>query len=183
MKTATSDTNALYVSWIDESLPGKVGLTMAPGKRGPGAYAGCLWQRDLTQDLDHLVTEYKTGLLVCLLQDHELSFLQIPTLIEEATKRMKVLRLPIPDGGVLPNAAPVREVVAEIERAARAGLNVVIHCRGGLGRAGTVGGCYLRERGLSNDEVFAALCKRHATKCPEKEPQRAFIRSYVTRSM
>ena len=178
MTTKTSDSHPLYVTWIDESLPGKVGLTFAPGKHCAGAYAGDFWERDLARDLDHLVATYETGLLVCLLEDHELRSLKIPTLIEDAAKRMAVRRLPIPDGGVLPHTGPVLETVIAIERAARAGTNVVIHCRGGLGRAGTIGGCYLKHIGRNDDEVFSALRKRHPTSCPETSDQRAFVRAF-----
>ena len=179
MTTKTSDSHPLYVTWIDESLPGKVGLTFAPGKHCAGAYAGGFWERDLAKDLDHLVAAYDTGLLVCLLQDHELRSLQISTLIEEAFKRMMVRRLPIPDGGVLPDPRPVLETVLAIEEAARAGTNVVIHCRGGLGRAGTIGGCYLKHIGRNDEEVFTALRKRHPTSCPETSDQRAFVRAFT----
>lgn len=178
MKTKTSDSHPLYVTQIDNSRPGTMGLTFAPGKHCAGAHAGGYWARDLAQDLDHLVAEYKTGLLVCLLEDHELRALKIPTLIDDAAKRMSVLRLRIPDGGVLPSPAPVREVVTAIADATLAGTNVVIHCRGGLGRAGTIGGCYLKLLGKSDDEVFAALRKRHDTSCPETAAQREFIRAF-----
>jgi protein-tyrosine phosphatase len=178
MTPKTSDTDPLYVTWIDESLQGKVGLTFAPGKRGAGAWAGGVWHRDLKKDLDHLVAAHDVGLLVCLLEDHELRSLEIPTLVDEAARRMAVRRLPIPDGGVLPDMGPVRTVVQGIEKAARGGTNVVIHCRGGLGRAGTVGGCFLKHLGHTDDDVFAALRKRHATSCPETEAQRLFIRAF-----
>lgn len=182
MTSKTSDSHPLYVTTIDRSRPGTVSLTFAPGKRGTGKYADGTWARDLTKDLDRLVTTYQTGLLVCLLEDHELRALKIPALIEEARKRMAVLRRPIPDGGVLPSVAPVQHLVVAIERAASAGTNVVIHCRGGLGRAGTIGGCYLKHLGHSDDEVFAALRKRHHTSCPENEAQRAFIRAFGART-
>ena len=73
MTIKTSDTHPLSVTWIDESLPGKVGLTFAPGKHCRGAYAGGTWKRDLRKDLDRLAEVHQVGLLVCLLQDHELA--------------------------------------------------------------------------------------------------------------
>ncbi len=178
----TSQSHPLYVTWLDDGLPGKVGITMAPGKRGEALYAGGRWERDLTTDLDHLVSAHGAGLLVCLLEDHELAIIGAPALIEEAQRRMRVLRLPIPDGGVLPDPAPVHALVAHIEAAARAGVNVVVHCRGGLGRAGTIGGCYLRQRGLDADAALAKLRARHPTKCPETEAQRDFIRAFVPKA-
>ena len=175
MKTST--THAIIVNWIHTDRPGKVGLTFAPGKKARGIDGH--WHRDLATELDHLVNEYSAGLLVCLLQNHELQLLQIPGLIEAAITRMQVIRLPIPDGGVLPDAGPVRDVVAAIDSATRAGVNVVIHCRGGLGRAGTVGGCFLKSIGFDDDDTFTALKERHTHRCPETERQRQFIRAFT----
>jgi len=177
MTTRTSQTHPLYLTLIDDSRPGNVSLTFAPGKHCTSAYGGC-WERDLATDLDQLAT-HETGLLVCLVENHELRSLQIPTLVEDAIARgMQVLRLPIPDGGVLSDDAPVLELVQVIERAASAGINVVIHCRGGLGRAGTLGGCFLKYIGVADDEVFARLRRRHPTSCPETTAQRTFIRTF-----
>jgi ADP-ribosyl-[dinitrogen reductase] hydrolase len=179
MPTQTSKTHPINVIWVDNSQPGWVGITFAPGKHDDSKFSGCRWERDLRVDLDDLVHKHHAGLLVCLLQDRELVQLRIPTLLDEARARMQVLRLPIPDGGVLPEQAPVRAVVQQIVAAAAAGVNVVIHCRGGLGRAGTVAGCTLAQLGLSDDAIFTALRERHATSCPENEAQRDFIRSFA----
>lgn len=39
-------------------------------------------------------------------------------------------------------------------QALSAGDNVLVHCRGGLGRAGTVAGCLLIEMGLSQEDAI-----------------------------
>ncbi|MCC6622731.1 MAG: dual specificity protein phosphatase family protein [Deltaproteobacteria bacterium] len=174
----TSDSHPLYVSIIDDSRPGRVGLTFAPGKRSDSAIDGGTWARDLDKDLDRLVSEYRAGLLVSLVEDHELTLLGIPRLVEEAARRMRVLRLPIVDGSVPTDAAAVRELVTQIARAADEGTNVVIHCRGGLGRAGLIGGCYLRHSGFTADEALERLRRRHPTKCPESAAQRDWIRRF-----
>ena len=174
----TSITHPLYTTIIDDDLPGTVSLTIAPGKHCHALFAGGEWQRDVVTDLDRLVETYNIGLLVCLLEDHELESLKIPHLITEAEQRMEVLRLPIKDRDVSDDLDAVRDLVDAIEDAATAGVDVVIHCRGGLGRAGTIGGCYLRQRGYSDDEIFARLATRDADNCPETEAQRAFIRAF-----
>ena len=93
----TSITHPIRVDWISENLPGKVGLTFAPGKQAAAKYEGGRWERDLAQDLDRLVQVYGMAMQVCLLEDHELARLKIPTLIEEAAKRgVQVVRLPNP---------------------------------------------------------------------------------------
>jgi ADP-ribosylglycohydrolase/protein-tyrosine phosphatase len=199
MDTKTSLTDPLYVTWLHaepddrhpgvRALRGRVGITFAPGKRSDGLFVRARWERDLALDLDALVAQ-QVGLLVCLLEDPELTLLGIPDLIARASERMHVLRLPIPDGGLPPDGAAVRAVVSEVVRRAEAGTksaadpadagdNVVIHCRGGLGRAGTIGGCVLRAIGLSADETFARLRRRHAKSCPETEAQRAYVRAFA----
>ena len=188
MDTKTSLTDPLYVTWLHaepedaqpgvRALRGRVGITFAPGKRSDGLFVRARWERDLALDLDALVAQ-QVGLLVCLLEDPELTLLGIPDLIPRASERMQVLRLPIPDGGLPPDGATVRAVVSEVVRRAEAGTNVVIHCRGGLGRAGTIGGCVLRALGLSADETFARLRRRHTKSCPETEAQRAYVRAFA----
>lgn len=138
------------------------------------------WERSLADDLERLIHHHRVGLLVCLLEDHELEFLKIPTLVSDGAQRgLPVRRLPIRDRSVLPLLDPVRALTREIVTAARAGTNVVIHCRGGVGRAGTIGGCTLVELGLTADAALEALTVRHRTDCPETPAQRDFIRQYA----
>jgi ADP-ribosylglycohydrolase len=176
MKTVrTSQSHPLYVTVIDDALPGRVSITMAPGKRCAGAYAGVQWERDVAADLDHLVENDHITMLVCLLEDDEMRRIGVPHLLDEARKRVRVLHVPIRDGGLPPDEGVVVDLVEAIHAAATAGENVVIHCRGGLGRAGTVAGCYLRRRGLSVNATFERLKKRHKTSCPENQGQRDFV--------
>lgn len=177
----TSQTHPIFVNWLLADLPGKVGLTLAPGKHASSKYGGGSWARDLGADLDVLVRD-GMELQVCLLEDEELVRLKIPRLIDEAKRRgVDVMRLPIPDGGVLPRLADMDSTVHAILAAARGGRGVVIHCMGGLGRAGTVGGCVLVAAGMSADEALARLKERRGPNCPETKAQQDFIRSYAKR--
>lgn len=63
--------------------------------------------------------------------------------------KMSLLRWPFPDGGVPASVEAASELVAAVLDAAAAGKNVVIHCRGGLGRTGLVAACCLVARGRS----------------------------------
>ena len=61
---------------------------------------------------------------------------------------------------------------------------VYFHCWGGIGRTGTVAGCWLVDRGLSGDEAIERINElRRATpdgyrQSPETEAQRLFIRQW-----
>src|SRR5689334_14123639 len=102
MSDKTSLSHPIRVDWIARDLPGSIGLTFAPGKHAQSTYGVGRWKRDLAIDLDDLVSRYKMQVQVCLLEEHELTHLQIPSLVEEATGRgVRVLRLPIRDGSVL----------------------------------------------------------------------------------
>ena len=50
---------------------------------------------------------------------------------------------------------------------------------GGLGRAGTIGGCVLRAAGLDVPETFAALLDARGPSCPETNAQRLYVQQFT----
>ncbi len=118
---------------------GRIGVTFCPGKYDPHALTGS-WDRDLTLDLD-AVKKWGAAAVVTLVEDHELELLRVPNLGKEVRRRgMSWFHLPIPDGSV-PDADFERawkSVGDELRSMLKKGDDVVVHCRGGLGRAGTV---------------------------------------------
>ena len=151
-------TNPIYVDFLDPEdtgLSGRIGLTIAPGRRADG-----WWDRDLDTDLARLRDEYSCDLLVSLREDDEYRWLQIEDLFEKAPKLgISVLRFPIEDArppreGEMPRFV---ELVGHILEAARAGQTVVIHCRGGLGRTGTVAAACLVALGHAPAEAIARV--------------------------
>jgi protein-tyrosine phosphatase len=173
----TSGTDPIQVAWLPDRWPGRVGLTFAPGKRSPSIY-GSPWRRDLAADLDRLRDVFALDVLVPLIEDHELQSLQIGGLVTEAEARgITVLRLPIPDGGT-PAAEPVRHLTAVLLACARAGRRVVVHCRGGLGRAGTLAACTLIADGVTPTEAIAAV-RRVRPGAIENEAQERFVLGFV----
>ena len=65
-------------------------------------------------------------------------------------------RLAIPDRGV-PSAEHMRLILATVEEVTRAGGVPYIHCWGGIGRTGTVVGCYLVRRGMKGEEALQQI--------------------------
>jgi len=150
MKVKTSATAPIYVDFLeaaDTGLAGHIGLTIAPGKKD-----GPLWDRDLDTDLGRLRDEYKCDLLVSLMEPHEYEWLGIADLFERASAHdIDTSRFPIEDASVpSPEEMPrFAELIAQVLAAARTGKTVVIHCRGGLGRSGTVAAACLVALGHS----------------------------------
>ncbi|KAK7467414.1 hypothetical protein VKT23_004468 [Stygiomarasmius scandens] len=134
---------------------GNIFLSSCPGKKvrlhGPvrGRSGVC---RDLDADLRRM-KELGVGCIVCCLDDTELEFLGVPwTDYERATNKlgMDVLRLPTPEG-LSPSLTPAdldRELTSLIQNYTLRGIPVLVHCRGGVGRAGVIACCWMIKLGL-----------------------------------
>lgn len=181
-RMATSESHPIRVDWLptSEAGPGRVGLTFAPGKKATSSiYGGPGSNRDLAADLARLRDVYGAQVLACLLEDEEFERIYIPDYLAQTDAHgFDVLRLPIEDGDVpTDGAAAVRFVRTIDERFAR-GQRVVIHCRGGLGRAGTIGALWLRLRGLDAEAALREVATaRQSPHCPETLEQCDFVRS------
>jgi protein-tyrosine phosphatase len=153
----TSETHPIYVNFVHEgSSGGRIGVTFAPGKKDPVAMTGG-WDRDLATDLDALVAA-RVHMLVSLVEDAELAMLKIPTLVAEASARgLEVVRFPIVDVQPPREAAAARAVIDLALARVADGKTVVFHCRGGLGRAGTMAACALVGLGQAPEEAIARV--------------------------
>jgi len=175
----TSSSHPLRVDWLRVPWSGQVGLTFAPGKKQLNAATGA-WDRDLDTDLRRLRHDLRVDHLVCLLEDHEFDELEISGLeVAAGTHGLDFSRFAIPDGGTPADGDALRTLVLRISRWAAAGENTVIYCKGGLGRAGTVGGCVLRAAGLDGSEVMEVLAEARGPNCPETRAQRDYIRGFA----
>ena len=155
------------------NTPGVLGLTFAPGKCGPNRW-GDLHQRDLQEDINRLRSRYEVHYLLSLVEDHELDMLQIPRLVETAEAAgIRVRRYPIVDV-TAPRVEPTLPVVAEALKQLRAGQNVVVHCRGGLGRAGTLAASILVAAGLDASEAITQV-RVHRPGAIEVREQEQFV--------
>ena len=161
MAIKTSETHPIRVDFINTeklTLPGRIGLTFAPGKKQHPAQSGP-WDRDLEQDLKSLRQEWHTDVLVSLLEEHEFEAVQITKLRERAEAyRIKFLWFPIRDTSVLTSIEQFAENVNLIIDALREGQTVVIHCMDGLGRAGLVAAsCLVMATRLTPQEAIAEV--------------------------
>ncbi len=175
----TSVSDPIRVDWLPCPGPGAVGLTFAPGKQGASFTRSVVHWRDLDADLERLRQVERVDVLVCLLEPHELHRLAIPD-YDQATKRhrFQVLRLPLRDGGVPSSTGPVVALLAKLRALVAKRKRVAIHCAGGIGRAGVIGGCYLRELGMGPGQTLAALRKARGPNCPETRWQAEYVRAW-----
>ena len=95
-------------------------------------------------------------------------------------------RHPVHDYSV-PRAPEMRRILDTIDAAIKMQRPLYLHCHGGIGRTGTVVGCWLVERGLSGDQALALIQRKWQVMAkrdrvpvsPETEGQRIFILEWV----
>ena len=114
-------------------LGGTLGITLCPGRQIVGLSG--MPPRDLEADLD-VVVEEGYGHVGVLLEDHELEGFASRLLEAYAARGIQVHRHPIVDGSVPVDMTAFSAFVAELADLLRKGERVLVHCRGGLGRAG-----------------------------------------------
>jgi protein-tyrosine phosphatase len=149
MKTSIS--HPLRIAAVVSGVPelGRIGLTFCPGKYDPHGMSGA-WDRDLTLDLD-AIRDWGAAAVVTLLEQQEFTLLRVERLGEEVARRnMRWLHLPIVDTEVPDKRFDRKWDIAgeELRAILRRGLDVLVHCRGGLGRAGTISARLLIELGM-----------------------------------
>jgi protein-tyrosine phosphatase len=149
MKRKTSVSDPLWIA----SLPvggGELGLTLCPGKRG-ASLSGAWWERDLALDVA-AIAAWGASAVVTLIEESEFGLLGVEGLPEAVRAAgMEWVHLPIEDGSV-PDERFERAwpgVWPQMQTRLSSGERVVVHCRGGLGRAGTVAALVLVECGES----------------------------------
>ena len=99
---------------------------------------------------------------------------------------LRRISCPIPDMGVPPSDESTRSIIAAIRESIEAAPAVYIHCWGGIGRTGTVVGCWLRECGHDSEAALehvqhlysCHMPKAKAGKYPES-PQTEAQKNYV----
>jgi len=163
---------------------GRIGVTLCPGKKYPWGLAGN-WERDLDLDLDR-ISRWGATAVVSLITREEIRDLEVQDLSRAvADRHMEWWHLPIPDGqppGPEFEKAWVHAGAAIRDRL-RLGFDVLVHCKGGLGRAGTVAARLLVEFGerpdVAIDRVRAARSpnaletrdqERHVHQCETAAP-------------
>jgi len=176
----TSHTHPLQIAEVRASLAhGRIGITFCPGKHDHFAHTGA-WARDLGIDLD-TIAKWGAKLVLTLVELSELKELKVPQLGHEIKLRGIAWRhLPIADFSV-PTKSFEEEWATqgrEIREMLRNGDDVLVHCKGGLGRAGMMAARLLVELGMDPEEAIHSV-RRVRKGAIETPAQLALVRRTV----
>jgi ADP-ribosylglycohydrolase/protein-tyrosine phosphatase len=153
-------------------VAGRLGITFCPGKKGDSTY-GEPWDRDLLLDVEAIRVSGATA-LVTLIEPDEFELLEVADLPKAVRAAgLEWHHLPIRDVGV-PDASFERLwqfAGARVRARLRSGDHVVVHCRGGLGRAGLVAARILVEFGVPPAEAVVRVraARKRAIETAEQE--------------
>ena len=157
---------------------------VAPGKLLAGEYPGSLYEDKARRKLRQFLSA-KVSFVLDLTEKGELEP-YAPLLQEEAAALEYAIehrRMPIPDLHT-PTPDEMKRILNTIDTALKAGHVVYVHCYGGIGRTGTVIGCYLVQHNMSGEEALNEIARlRQSTpdgwkRSPETEAQREMVRNW-----
>jgi ADP-ribosyl-[dinitrogen reductase] hydrolase len=137
-----------------------------------------VWDRDLALDLD-AIRDWGATAVVTLLEPHEFKLLGVERLGEEVKLReMLWFHLSIMDGSIPDRRFEQKwETTGEQLRSILCHrLDILIHCRGGLGRAGTISARLLVELGMTPSKAIASV-RAARVGAIENRDQEDFVRS------
>lgn len=153
----TSSTHPLQIASVPAGAEfGRIGITFCPGKYDRHALTG-FWDRDLELDLD-AIRDWGAAAVVTLLEPKELTLLRVERLGDGVIRRnirwfhLPIVDVSIPDENFEQSWATAGE---ELRSMLRRQLDVLVHCRGGLGRAGTIAARLLVELGMEPEKAIA----------------------------
>lgn len=183
MKTSaprTSTTDPLRIASLALGHRGsRVGLTLCPGKHARSLLAGPTWARDLSADVQ-VIKAWGAAAVLTLIEPEELLALQVADLgAVVRSAGMAWRHQPICDGHA-PDATFMRHWPAlrsDLLALVQQGGSVLVHCRGGLGRAGTVAALLAIETGMAPAAAIAAV-RAIRPGAIETAVQEAFVMAY-----
>jgi hypothetical protein len=141
------------------SLPIENSYWVIPGKLLAGEYPGAHSAREARQRLARFA-EIGVDSFIDLTYPGEFGIKPYEALLTQADEnggaQPEYRRFPVGDMR-LPTPEAMIHILDAIDQAMQAGRTVYLHCYGGLGRTGTVVGCFLVRHGMGGDEALKEI--------------------------
>ena len=171
---------------MNPQIPFQYSYWAVPGKILAGCCPGTVNPSTVRDQLSGLVDTGVT-LVVNLMEVSETELLQtffetyesiLPGLSKARGRAIRIVRFPIPDRSI-PTTEQMTSILACIRAEVQAGGVVYVHCLGGIGRTGTVMGCYFVEQGhpkpLEQLQALTLPESAYFWPTPQTEEQRDFV--------
>jgi protein-tyrosine phosphatase len=147
-----------------------------------GAYPGDMLEEKARRKVQFLIQQ-GISLIIDLTRPGDTYYSYIKLLEQEAEeygKMIKRINFPIADYDI-PSVSLMTEILNTIDQAVSSGQKVYFHCVGGIGRTGTVAGCYLARHGLGGKEALTQLqvLRRDVATSHYNSPESDFQREFV----
>lgn len=172
IKSRLKERGTIRIDYFSEKIikKGKLGLTILPGRKD----LGHILEKDIETIKNLGVTH-----IVTLVKDNEFHYYGVEDLMDYYHKAgFKVKRLPILDQKV-PPFLKMQELVLWIDKNLEKGANIMIHCAGGLGRAGLTASCYLTYKGFSPEEAIKEVRVIRSQRAVETLVQEKYVSDFA----
>lgn len=129
----------------------------------------------VAEDIAALKTE-GIHTIVSLLQSEEITLQGLEQEAELCQQSgIEYLNFPIEDHHVPDDREAATEFINSLKGELDEGKNIAIHCRGGVGRTGTLAGALMLACSLDPEEIFETLHKARGKPMPATDAQRAWV--------
>ncbi len=125
-----------------------------PGRLLAGEYPGSLLMPEAFSKINGLLDFGIDTFIDLTVEDHLDPYLPILKLVtSRCGKAYEYIKSGFRDQGI-PSRKEMKKILDRIDAAVDAGHNTYVHCWGGIGRTGTVIGCYLARHGITGQDAL-----------------------------
>lgn len=157
--------------WIPGAWPGRIAVMPRP--RGG----------DWLEDEVRAWRDAGVDVVVSLLEPEEVKALDLVSEQSLArANRIEFVSFPIADRGIPKVRETVSELVTKLAASLRAGKNVAVHCRQGIGRAALIAAAVLLRLGVDVEAAIDRVGTARGLSVPETPEQRQWLLEYARQS-